>query len=61
MLSSRPGPQADVKHLELRPLQGHEEQGGVRVYAPSRMQSVKDMPGQTQLKFRCSFHTRLHC
>lgn len=34
-------------------LQGHEEQGGMRVYAPSRMQSVKDLPGQTKLKFRC--------
>lgn len=25
----------------------------MRIYAPSRMQSAKDMPGQTQLKFRC--------
>lgn len=25
----------------------------MRIYAPSRMQSVKDMPGQTKLKFRC--------
>lgn len=25
----------------------------MRIYAPSRMQSVKDLPGQTKLKFRC--------
>ncbi|PRW34012.1 Xylulokinase [Chlorella sorokiniana] len=34
------------------PAKGHEEQGGMRIYAPSRMQSVKDLPGQTKLKFR---------
>ena len=34
-------------------LQGHEEQGGMRIYAPSRMQSVKDMPAMTKMKFRC--------
>lgn len=26
----------------------------MRIYAPSRMQSVKDLPGQTKLKFRCA-------
>ena len=28
-------------------------QGGMRIYAPSRMQSVKDLPAETRLKFRC--------
>lgn len=32
--------------------QGGEEQGGMRFYAPSNMQSVKDMPSHTQLKYR---------
>ena len=26
----------------------------MRIYAPSRMQSVKDLPAETRLKFRCS-------
>ena len=34
------------------PAKGHEEQGGMRIYAPSRMQSKLDVPGQTTLKFR---------
>jgi hypothetical protein len=25
----------------------------MRIYAPSRMQSVKDLPAETRLKFRC--------
>lgn len=33
--------------------QGGEEQGGMRIFAPSQQQSVKDLPSQTKLKFRC--------
>ena len=34
------------------PAKGHEEQGGMRIFAPSRMQSAKDMAAHTKLKFR---------
>lgn len=34
------------------PAKGHEEQGGMRIYAPSRMQSKLDVAAQTKLKFR---------
>lgn len=33
--------------------QGGAEQGGMRIFAPSQQQSVKDLPSQTRLKFRC--------
>lgn len=33
-------------------MQGGEEQGGMRFFAPSKMQSAKDMPAHTQLKYR---------
>ena len=33
-------------------MQGGEEQGGMRFYAPSNMQSVKDIAGQTTIKYR---------
>ena len=33
-------------------LQGGEEQGGMRHYAPSKMQSVKDIAGFTKMKYR---------
>jgi protein CWC15 len=31
---------------------GHEEQGGLRMRAPSQMQSAKDMPAQMTMKMR---------
>ena len=34
------------------PAKGHEEQGGMRIFVPSRMQSAKDMAAHTKLKFR---------
>lgn len=34
------------------PAKGGEEQGGNRMYVPSRMTSAKDQPGQLTLKFR---------
>ncbi|KAK9853930.1 hypothetical protein WJX84_008316 [Apatococcus fuscideae] len=34
------------------PAKGGEEQGGNRMYVPSRMASAKDQPGQLTLKFR---------
>uniref|UniRef100_A0A7S3RAR0 Cwf15/Cwc15 cell cycle control protein n=1 Tax=Dunaliella tertiolecta TaxID=3047 RepID=A0A7S3RAR0_DUNTE len=34
------------------PAVGGEEQGGARWYAPSKQQSVHNMPGHTKLKFR---------
>ncbi|KAL6785255.1 hypothetical protein ACKKBG_A03085 [Auxenochlorella protothecoides x Auxenochlorella symbiontica] len=34
------------------PAKGGEEQGGMRIFAPSKQQSVKDLPSQTRLKFR---------
>lgn len=34
------------------PAKGHEEQGGMRIFAPSRMQSAKDVAAHTKLKFR---------
>jgi protein CWC15 len=33
-------------------LQGGEEQGGMRHYAPSKMLSVKDIAGFTKMKYR---------
>ncbi len=37
------------------PAKGHEEQGGMRIFVPSRMQSAKDQAAHTKLKFRCVF------
>ena len=34
------------------PAKGGEEQGGNRMYVPSRMTSAKDQPGQLTMKFR---------
>eukprot|EP00884_Botryococcus_braunii_P006143 jgi/Botrbrau1/1552/Bobra.0107s0040.1 len=34
------------------PAKGGEEQGGNRIFAPSRAYSAKDQPGHTKLKFR---------
>ena len=34
------------------PAMGHEEQGGMRIFAPSTAKSAKDQAGQTKLKFR---------
>ncbi len=34
------------------PAKGGEEQGGNRMYVPSRMSSAKDQPGQLTMKFR---------
>lgn len=39
-------------------LQGGEEQGGMRIYVPSKMRSAKDMPSHTKLKFRCATQGR---
>lgn len=33
-------------------VQGGEEQGGMRFYAPSQMRSVKDVAGFTKMKYR---------
>lgn len=35
------------------PALGGEEQGGNRMFAPSRMRSAKDQVSHTKLKFRC--------
>ncbi len=37
------------------PAIGGEEQGGARIYAPSKQQSVHNMPAHTKLKFRCAW------
>ena len=34
------------------PAKGHEEQGGMRIFVPSRMSSAKDQTAHTQMKFR---------
>jgi protein CWC15 len=34
------------------PALGHDEQGGIRIRAPSHMQSAKSMPSHTKLKVR---------
>ncbi len=34
------------------PAKGGEEQGGQRIYAPSRMTSAKDQAAQTKMKYR---------
>jgi protein CWC15 len=39
-------------HFFVLPLQGGEEQGGMRFYAPSAMRSVKDAAGFTTIKYR---------
>ena len=36
------------------PAKGGEEQGGTRIFAPSRQFSAKDQAAQTKLKFRCA-------
>eukprot|EP00878_Enallax_costatus_P046437 GHUV01056433.1.p2 GENE.GHUV01056433.1~~GHUV01056433.1.p2 ORF type:complete len:105 (-),score=12.53 GHUV01056433.1:135-449(-) len=35
------------------PARGHEEQGGMRIFAPSRQVSAKNQAAHTKLKFRC--------
>mmetsp|Transcript_29400 Transcript_29400/g.53947 ORF Transcript_29400/g.53947 Transcript_29400/m.53947 type:complete len:235 (-) Transcript_29400:389-1093(-) len=34
------------------PAKGHEEQGGMRIFAPSKQVSAKNLPGHLTLKFR---------
>ncbi|XP_075263431.1 spliceosome-associated protein CWC15 homolog, partial [Convolutriloba macropyga] len=34
------------------PAMGHEEQGGMRIFAPSTAFSAKDQRGQTKMKYR---------
>ena len=42
------------------PARGGEEQGGMRMFVPSRMRSAKDQAAHTQLKFRYCKQSLMH-
>jgi Cwf15/Cwc15 cell cycle control protein len=54
------GRMAAAHRPTIVPAKGHEEQGGMRIFVPSRMQSAKDMAAHTKLKFRYVWWLRSH-
>lgn len=42
----------DLLNADVLSMQGGEEQGGMRFYAPSQMRSVKNESGFTKMKYR---------